>query len=648
MDSRAALLRRIAERTRPRPATSRVEWCGRNLRLPVELSAAAGRYKIDGADSYWAGVLEAADDPDVEEIVIMAGVQIGKTTMLQALLLSTAALHPCPAMLACPDEDSMIELRDKCYAMAEASPAVRDLIPPERLWNRRWMTVGGMRCHLAYSRSTQRLSGKPCQLVLCTELDRWRRTLTHGDPEDLAAARTQRFHRSLLVKESTPSDDTSRIAKAYDRSDRRRFLVPCPRCGHYQELRFFINKRGPFAGAGGVVGLKSKKGGYCKPDEAFERAYYRCELGCKIIDADKPGMIAHGKWIPRGQTVDTSGKIHGEPEKGPRIWGGRLNSLYAESVLFGRMAAWYLEARNDPERLQSFWNERLGKPWSKRIGAPRWQDLGRRLKGTNPAGTVPPWAVFLTCGADVHKQFVRWIIRAWGEGGTSALVDFGTSHVREARRSSHLETFAADVLDRSWPLPAANPLGLKSMRVQLTGIDVGYAPHLIHEWWRALEPRIRDRVRMVAGTTMLKIGDRWRSNRLERSARDGKPYEGGMVRWEINRELFNADISGRWQQPLDQPGAWFLCDFQRIQQMELYLRELTNEVPVVERNRLGRQVTTWQVVDQSIGSHSWDAEAYAMGVADMITGGDWHDLVSRAKPANGARRSVDQEEFSAR
>lgn len=632
---------------RPRAAIGRREWCAEHLRLPAESSATPGRYRTEGAHAFWAGPLEAADDPEVEEIVLVTSVQLGKTTFLQSVLLSWAALSPAPAILGAPDADAIVELRDKCYAMAEASPGARRLVPERRLWNKRWMQLGGMRCHLAWPKNTQRLSGKSCQLILATELDRWVQTLTHGSPENLLEARAQAFYRSLIIKESTPSDDNSRIWAAYLRSDQRRYLTPCPHCGHWQELRFFPHAEGPYAGAGGVVGLK-EGGQWLSADEARDAAYYLCERGCKITDADKPRMVERGRHVPRGQSIDPSGELAGEPARGRRIWGTQLGSLVAATVSFGRMAAWYVESRDDPRRLQSFFNERLGLPFSRKISAPRWDWLGRRLRGAYKPGVAPPWTLFLTAGVDVGKAYTRWVVRAWGEGGTSALVNFGTTHLSDADRHSHLGGLLADVLDRSWPLAEANPAGQRALRVVLCGVDIGYRPLLIHEWWRALEPRLRDRVRLVAGEAAIKSGERWRSNLVERNARTGKPYEGGLVRWSINRDAWNEDITGRWRQDLAQPGAWLLFDAD-VRAMELYLRELTNEAPVQRINKYNRPVTVWEVVDAAVGSHAFDAEIYAAACADMVTGGDWHDLAKRAGGGGpGGRRRMSDDDFSAR
>lgn len=649
----ARVLGPLAELLKPKRFASRAEWCAANIRLPTSSSATPGRYDLDRY-AYVRGVLDAADDPEVEQIVMMWATQLGKTTLLQAILASMAALAPVPAMLGAADKDSMIELRDKFYSMAENCEVLAGRVPDTRLRNDRWIDVGSVRCHLAYAYNTQRLSGKSCALVLCTELDRWRKTTTHGDPAKTIAQRVKAFHRSLIVYESTPSNDNSRINRLYQLSDRRRFLVPCPKCNHWQELRFFTHSKGDYAGYGGVGGMKDKKGNWKKAQAAREEAFYLCEKGCKIINVQKPGMVSAGIWIPAGQDVEGSGKITGTPLRNKRIWGCRLSSLYAETVSFGKIAAEFIDSRDNQDDLQVFHNDWLARVFSSRAKVPRWRDLGMRLKGAYQPGFAPPWALFLTAGVDVGESYCRWVVRAWGEGGTSALVDWGTTHKTAASKVSHLDGLRAALFDRTFPLPegAATVHGHTSLGIRLVGIDVGYKPHLVHSFVRRQKDMV-GRIYQIVGRQDIKSGELYRMSVVERSAKTGKVYEGGQSRWELNRHILNSDLFARWKQPLDEAGAWWLTNA-ALSHCEQYLRELTNEAPQTAFNKLGRKVIQWTVIDQSSGNHYWDCEAYALAMAQMVVGQDWTDVAKRyAQPKRhgGEQRTYaarDNQGFSAR
>ena len=149
------------------------------MRLPAETSSSPGRYDLRRF-AFWRNVLEAVDDPCIETIAIQAATQLGKTTLLQAILASRPAIAPGPAILAAPDRDACRELRDKFYRLAEATPALCRRLPPEWRRNDQWIDFQNMLCHLAWSGSRQRLSGKSCMYVLCTEVDRWRQSPREG------------------------------------------------------------------------------------------------------------------------------------------------------------------------------------------------------------------------------------------------------------------------------------------------------------------------------------------------------------------------------------------------------------------------------------------------------------------------------------
>lgn len=632
MNSLGNFLGGVADAWAPAEEIGLAEWCEKNIRLPRETSANPGAPDFSRYP-YLREIFAWCEAPEVERCVLMFPPQTGKTTFLQLLLAATAALWPAPAMLGAPDKDALHELREKFYGMCDASEALADLVPPPRLRNNRWIDVGACRCHLAWSYNTQRMSGKSCRLVLCTEIDRWRKTKTHGDPRLIIHERVKAFFRSLIVEESTPSDEDSAIDAAFRLSNQCRFLVPCPKCRHRQELRFFPRKKGPYAGCGGVTGLRDDKGEWLSVDDALAAAHYLCERGCKIDSGQKADIVAEGRWVPKGQSLDVKGKLLGEPLRSNRISGARLNALYGETVSFGKMAAKFLECRGKQAAMQVFWNDWLCSRYMKRAKAPKWREIWRRLRGDHDPGSVPAWALFLTAGCDPGPGYVRWTVRAWGEGGTSALVAWGTTRVDKDRshsRTAHLEALRPDVLERDFPLVGVNVLGQKTLRVALAGVDVGYRPMAVHEWWRSLPAELAKRVRQVAGRAELPDGAPWRKRMVEVSSRTGKPYAGGQQRWEISRAVYSQEVHDRWRQPLDEPGAWFLTSAS-LGQAELYLQELTNEAPVRRADKLGRMRTFWEKIKKNVGNHYGDGEVYAMAAAEMLVNRNWSEVAERLR-----------------
>jgi phage terminase large subunit GpA-like protein len=588
-----------------------------NLRLAPSLAAKPG--PIDLARfPWWKEPLACVDDINVEEIVLISPTQIGKTTVLFSIALAEGHLRPSPMLIVGPDRDFMRPVRDTLYEMAEESPALRDSVPPPRLRNRHWVDLGGARVYLGYCGNTQSISGKPCRVVLQTEVDRYRHKKAEGATHKIAGERTKAFFRSLILYEGTIIGVESTLMSLYEESDQRRYLCPCPRCGHYQEIRFFPHREGPFAGRGGVVGIKGSDGAWLTPHAAREHAYYVCEQGCQLDDAHINHMARLGRWVPKGQRIER-GKLIGTPDRPPTRAGfGGLVSLVSDTITIGRMAQEYLEARRDPELLKNFMHNWVGIAYRPSHRVPKWHALGRKLSSTYPLGKVPDWAIFLTGAADKQADRAYWSVRGWGEKKRSALVDFGEvacerSQHGELRVGSDLPQLDGYALDCSFDLVAPNRYGQRQLRVRLFGVDTQHDPHTVWDWIRKHQG---DRVRALGGDAN-PLYPFYRMQVVEKSARDGKPYEGGMTRWGINTANYKQGLLDRWAlEPGDDGFCYFPAD--AVDCCASYLAQMTNEAPVATDKGI-----EWQIIDRSIGNHAFDLEVYHTVLADMVVGLDW-------------------------
>ena len=670
IDARKAMLSAWSRAFRPRERLSSQDWITGNVVIPPEIGANPGRYSLEGRE-YLRGPLAAVDDPEVHEIVLEWPTQVGKTTFLQALMQSRCDVFPAPIMLAGPDQDEILKLRDDCYRMCEASARLRDFIPPERLRNDRWIDFAGVRCYLAWAGNTQRLAGKSVQMVLATEIDKWAQSTHEGSTQALVRNRVKAWHRSLILWESTPTDEMSPIDGLYQRSNRCRYWTPCPHCDHYQVIRFFTLKEGPYAGCGGVGGIQNPDGSFVTADEAMVSAHYVCEKGCRIDNHHKAEMIAMGVWAPEGVIVvsnknGTNGthgtdgtkkkrpqqkashrshrshkshsselpyRLEGEPIRSARITGYHMTSMVSETVSFGRMAAAWLDAREDDKLLQDIVNNWFAERWLVRAKVPKWDALYRKIRGGHSRGTVPSTALFLTSGIDVQRDRCYYVVRAWGEGGSSWLVDWGCCQQRlgvdgNPIRNSDLIQLDELVLDRVFPLVSPNAAGWPTLMTRLSGVDCNFETHRV---WDFVRKRDRERLRAVAGDSAMD-SIFYRMTKVEKSARDGKPYEGGLERWGINTMTYKSDIQNKWNQPIHEPGAWLITGDQ-LEIVEFYLKQITNEGPIWTTNKHGRQSMSWAVLEPKLGNHYWDCEVYARALADMVVGGDWDDLLQRC-PTN--------------
>lgn len=635
---------------RPVEAPASLDWCTNNLHLPPETSAGGG--PIDFVSRpYWRQPIELLDDPDVDTITIMGDAQGGKTIELMAMLTSRAKCDPAPSMAVTPDQDSCREFRDKVYSMCEVSPALEGSIPPEANRNDRWLDLGNMVCYLAYSGSRQRMRGRPCKYVFCTEVDVWSDDPRLGQSARLIQARTKAFAEHTVVYESTPTDDASAIAALYRRSDQRKFQVPCPKCNHWQELRFFPYARGKRAGRGGVAGLQDKHGAWLSPEQAKVEAYYVGECGCKITSHQKSEMSAAGRWVPKGQRIKGE-RIVGKADRPGRHAGFHMSSLYAPHESFGSMGYAYLDHR-ETGALREFFNNWLGLPFLVASRMPNWRKLGQRLAWPHRRGTVPAEAYFLTSMADVQQDRVYNVVRAWGDRRTSWLVDWEEYGRDEPKPqpapsepadesspaiASDLAHLVTDVLAVRFPLVAPNPLGQVELSVRVLGVDTNYRMFEVHDFVKEAERRFGDRVRALRGDHKVDPTELFRMNLVEKNARTGKRYEGGLKLWGVYVNAFREQLLALFDAPVDQPGAWRLtADVVSIGQS--YLRQLVNQAPKTEILPSGKTVVKWITRDQGLGEHYWDCEVGNLALAEMVSGGNW-DVPSWASPPKTESRKA--------
>jgi phage terminase large subunit GpA-like protein len=653
----ADLLAAGAEAWTPAPRPIRWQWCEQNLRIPSETAATPGRFDVQQDHAFLLDIFEAIDDPDIRKVTIIGCSQIGKTEFIRAIALSQAEVARAPMMLAGPDEIYSTEQRDEIYARALASPALRDRVPERAAWNKRIIDLEKCRIFLAWSGSSQRMSGRACRIVLASEADRWQKSPAFVEE------RVKAFPGgTTIIVEGTPVGASPYLEASYQQSDRRTFEVPCPVCGHHQELRMFPHRHGPYAGNGGVAGMKNDADKWLSPEEARLNAYYLCERGCRIEPDQKHDMVRRGVWAAEGQTVNKAGKRVGNPTYPGRHAGFRLNSLMSSTIGFGDMAEKWLTVRDDTELLCRFWNDWLGRAFIPRGKTPRWKDLGIRLAGSHARGTIPAWCYFLTAASDVQERGCYWIVRGWGDGKTSALVDFGylpkdllggeeDSDATEARLASDLAKIDPVLLQRRFPVDGVNPGGFEQLAVRMLGIDRGYRQTDVATF---LAAHPGPRVLAVFGDPQITPGSLYRPMKTQRDVHTGRIDEDDPRTWGLETNAFKSEIADRWMMAdPTQPGGWWLpSDILQTDHGEDYLRQITAETKSLELVN-GRKVLRWNLISHNLPNHYFDCEVYANAIAEMITGGDWdasHWRMPVRRPPVDADVSVrePQEGFAAR
>jgi phage terminase large subunit GpA-like protein len=228
--------------------------------------------------------------------------------------------------------------------------------------------------------------------VICDEVDAFPWDVGgEGDPMTLIGNRQRTFSRAKTFLISTPTgENNSRIAQQYERSDKRRYYVPCPHCGEYQVLEKG-DRETPF-------GLKWRKN--LENPAIVDHVFYVCRANaCVIEEASKTDMLAQGKWIAEKPEVKL-------------IRGYHINALYAPIGLglgWKQVAEKWLSCQNDSSELKAFVNTYLGEVFKE--DGTDIQDISiiSRLEEYNK----PP-ILAITAFVDVQKDRLEATIDGWG------------------------------------------------------------------------------------------------------------------------------------------------------------------------------------------------------------------------------------------
>ena len=221
-----------------------------------------------------------------------------------------------------------------------------------------------------------------------------------GDPIVLAMARTRTFARRKIFLCSTRlTSGSSRIEAAYERSDKRRYFVPCPVCDHFQVLEF------------ARIRWENK--------DTETAAYYcmneRCEA--RIENHHKAEMLARGEWRASQAGDGKTAGFHLPSYYSPVGW-----------FSFADAARMFLSASAEggQQLLRVFTNTVDASTWKELGEAPEWQRLYERAQAEALPydRKVPQAGLFLTAGADVQKDRIEVHVVAWGRGKESWLIDY--------------------------------------------------------------------------------------------------------------------------------------------------------------------------------------------------------------------------------
>jgi phage terminase large subunit GpA-like protein len=508
--------------------------------------------------------MDALIDPNIETVVGMTCSQIGKSEILNNIIGYYIDQDPSPILVVQPTlEIAKAWSKDRFAPMLRDTPCLKGRVrdPRSRSSDNTTLhkTFLGGHITVAGSNSAASLRARPIRIVLCDDVDSFGASAgSEGDPVSLAFKRSTTFWNRRKAIFSTPTiKGFSRIERAYEESDMRKYYVPCPHCGEFQILQF---------------------GNVRWPKDKPKKAVYHCEkCDGEITDAHKIRMVREGQWRATKESDGVAG-----------FW---LNELYSPWVSFGEMAVRFLEAKKNRETLKVFVNTALAETWEEEGESVNDQSLFGRREKYGPE--IPMAAGILTAGVDVQDNRLEVEVVGWGRGEESWSMDYKTFYGSPAQ--SEVWRDLDEYLLKSWK----HESGI-SLKVASCCIDTG--GHHTKEAYAFVKPRQIRRVFAVKGINQ-----------------PGRPIVGRpSMRNEANVNLFpvgsdTAKESIYARLKIEEFGPSYMHF--PLHYDEEYFKQLTGE-KVITKYVKGFPVRVW--VKARARNDALDARVYAMAALAIL------------------------------
>jgi phage terminase large subunit GpA-like protein len=339
--------------------------------------------------------MDACSDPEIREVVVMAGAQLGKSEAILNIIGYHIENDPSPILVLQPTvEMAQSFSKDRvANGLIRSTPCLREKVKDPRSRDSGNTTLHkvfpGGALTLVGANSPAGLASRPIRLVLCDEVDRYPSSAgSEGDPIQLARKRANTFWNRKIVMVSTPTNKgASRIEEAFEESDQRHYYVPCKHCHHEQKMIW--------------QNVRWQDG---NPDTA---AYACSNCGVLWSDSDRRWSIRNGRWFAEREF------------KG--IAGFYINGLYSPWTPLADGVRDFLAMKKNPEQLRVWTNTYLGESWEDE--GEQVDDFSLYERREDFQEAIPEEVVFLTAGVDVQDNRLEASIIGWARDQESYVID---------------------------------------------------------------------------------------------------------------------------------------------------------------------------------------------------------------------------------
>ena len=375
----------------------------------------------------------------VREVNLMKGVQTAFTTVLESIILYYLGhIKTQAGMFLTADKELATGRMDNnimpMLVQSNLDHLIRSSDPknPRKTGKTKdyiqWDGGGFLIINGAQNAKKMRMYSVP--LLLKDELDGWSRHVgDDGNPDNLTDDRASAYWaRRKILRGSTPLTYPSLINDAYERGDKRAYLVKCFSCGFPQELR--MEHVDPETGDKVKLFKWELENGVL----VKESVRYECRnCGHAHYEADKTKLFSAASgahWSPTREDADPEIRSYHLPAfyspYGFQPWYKNIQAFVSSQ---DQETGQYV----DVGKLQWFYNNALGVPFTPKGGKIHRRAVSRHRRAAYTFGEIPndyafehasSRILFLTCQVDVHKGNLAVAVMGWTSMRQPFVIDY--------------------------------------------------------------------------------------------------------------------------------------------------------------------------------------------------------------------------------
>lgn len=413
---------------------------------------------------------------------------------------------------------------------------------------------------------------------------------------------------------STPETRPSNIENVYLKGDQRKWMLPCPRCGSYIELKW------------SQIKYQKDKEGMLIP----ESVHYECqECTGTFREKYKYEMNLLGKWIPTAKPFR------------PGYYSYHISALTAAPHMYNwthYVYQWldiYKTGNESKSKLKVFTNLVLGEPWQEKIEQVKANILSRNTRSYR-VGIVPTIKsqkdgsgsiILLTCSCDLNgtpdDARLDYEVVGWSETGSCYSIDagsIGTYGTKNDNRdvwsykpesNNNVWTYFYDeIINKDYYTDNG-----ESMRILRTAVDTGYLENYCFQFI----DKHKEQVVGVKGTATDKYQKSGADIPLFKSARERPNLY--ILQVDLLKDRLSENIALRWENNHPQPAGFmnFPEPSDGKYTVRGYFAQYETEKKMLQENEDGETTGyKWVRKNSHAANHYFDCAVYNLAMKDII------------------------------